>query len=116
MQSVKITKELLSYSGSAYSKYRCHLEKLEEDEAKQVASRKRKTEEDEIAEMKIKRTRLLADASALEKSANEKAEEAEKKGKLTLIAESNALRKRSREKRAAIDELDKALALKQSKS
>lgn len=112
-RSLKI--ELLSYASSAYSKYRCHLEKLKEDKEKQVASQKRKAEDDEIAKMKIKRSRLLADASALEKSANEKAEEAEKKGKLPLIAESNALRKRSQEKRAAIEELDKALALKEKK-
>jgi hypothetical protein len=50
----------------------------------------------------------------LQRSADLKAEEAEKKGKLTLIAESNALRKRSQEKRKKAEELDELIQEKSS--
>lgn len=113
--AVPITKELLSYASSAYSKYQAFLEHQKRERGQEAAAQKREAENDELQELKKKRSCLMADAEALETAANKKAEEAENKGKLTLISQSNALRKRGQEKRAAANDLEKLIAEKSAK-
>ena len=59
---------------------------------------------------KKKRAQLQNDVTSLKKTADQKAEDAERHGKLSFISESNALRKRAKERIEEIKELGKQLA------
>jgi hypothetical protein len=108
-----ITKELLTYCSSARKKYQDYLDEERSNKEKEKASAKRKAAKQDIDDLKAKRKCLEKDRDHLEKSANQKAEEAEKKMNLPLLTESNALRRRAREKAEEMKKLDKQIKEKE---
>ncbi|MCK5814301.1 MAG: hypothetical protein KAH03_08580, partial [Cocleimonas sp.] len=85
---VPLTKELLSYASSARSKYEQYLEELKRQKETEKQTLKRKATDKEVDELKTKRNRLQTDIVSMEKSADMKALDAEKYGRLPLLAES----------------------------
>lgn len=73
---------------------------------------KRKAITDELDDLKKKRTRMEADISALQKSADEYAEKAEATSKLTFITKSNSFRRTAKEKKVSLLEIEKQVDAK----
>lgn len=108
-----ITKELLCYASNARKMYHAYLETERAATERAKVAEKRKAEIQEIEDLKVKRQRLQKDVDFLEKSANEKADEAEKKGCLPLLTQSNALRRGAREKKEEMAKLDEQIKNKE---
>ena len=64
---------------------------------------------DDIVEIKAKKKRLEDDIETLTKSAEEYADQAESKGKVTLITKSNALRRSAKEKIETLGTIEKEI-------
>ena len=103
---VSLTKELLSYPSSARSKYEQHLGDLKRRKVAGNQALKRKAKDKEVDELKTKRSRLETDVASMETSAEKKALDAEKYGRLALLAESNAIRRSIKDKMTAVKELE----------
>ena len=103
---VSLTKELLSYPSSARSKYEQHLGDLKRRKVAGNQALKRKAKDKEVDELKTKRSRLETDVASMEISAEKKALDAEKYGRLALLAESNAIRRSIKDKMTAVKELE----------
>lgn len=103
---VSLTKELLSYTSSARSKYEHHLGDLKRRKVAENQALKRKAKDKEVDELKTKRSRLETDVASMEISAEKKALDAEKYGRLALLAESNAIRRSIKDKMTAVKELE----------
>ncbi|KAJ8375217.1 hypothetical protein SKAU_G00057970 [Synaphobranchus kaupii] len=83
---VQITKELLTSAAGARQKYCAYLDEQKRERSRKTLAMKRKSLMDELGELKKKGARVEADASALEKAADEYANKAETTSKLTFIA------------------------------
>ena len=103
---VSLTKELLSYASSARSKYEQHLGDLKRQRVAENQALKRKAKDKEVDELKTKRSRLETDVASMEISAEQKALDAEKYGRLALLVESNAIRRSIKDKMTAVKELE----------
>lgn len=112
---VPLTKELMASVASARTKYRIYLE--DERKKKQSATQglKRKAVQEEIEDLKKKRTVLTEVCLSLQTDADQLAEQAEgKSGSLMaqLITKSNTLRRRRKEKLNELVQTEKLLESK----
>ena len=103
---VSLTKELLSHTSSARSKYEQHLGDRKRQKAAENQALKRKVKVKEVDDLKTKRSRLETDVASMEISAEKKALDTEKYGRLALLAESNAIRRSVKDKMTAVKELE----------
>lgn len=106
---VAISKELLLSAGGARQRYHAYLDEQKRVSKQDAVDLKRKELSDELQGLKKKRAILEADVSALEKSADELSEKAEKTSSLTFISKSNSFRRTAKEKRAALVKIDKQI-------
>ena len=87
-----LSKELLASASAGRQRYAAYLDEQKKLSQHQEQSRKRKAICEEIVAAKHKKKRLEEDIQELQKSADDLAMEAEKKGKLSFITKSNSLR------------------------
>ena len=97
-EEVVITPELLTSAASARSRHQAYLDEERRRNAGAKRGEKRKAAEDELQELKRKRTQIKASIESMLSSADSFAEQAEEAGKITLLAKSNALRRAAKEK------------------
>lgn len=112
LNQVGITKELLLSAARARQKYHEYLDEEKRKKERQGMDLKRKAITDELDDLKKKRTRMEADISALQKSADEYAEKAEATSKLTFITKSNSFRRTAKEKKVSLLEIEKQVDAK----
>jgi len=98
LQNVSVGKPLLLAASGARQKYQQHLDEKKASLAADEKTKKRKVNEEQLQQLMAKKQRLECDITALKKSADSFADDAEKKGDLTLLAKSNSLRKTAKEK------------------
>lgn len=106
IMNVEITSALLRSVRNARAKYQEYLEKqktVKEQDAKTAVKRKR---DEELKQLREKRSRLDVDALSMDKEADKLLELAEKRSQLTLLAKANALRRGAKTKRDDIVKLD----------
>ncbi|KAK5848714.1 hypothetical protein PBY51_006306 [Eleginops maclovinus] len=111
---VPLSKPLLASVARARTRYRTHLEKRKNRDAKDQAL-KRKETEDCLQELKVKRRRVQEVSEGLARDADRLAEVAEGKAgskMADLISRSNLLRRDHEEKLAELALLDKEIAAK----
>lgn len=109
VSNVAITKELLLSAGGARQRYHRYLDEQKRVSKRDAVDLKRKELSDELQGLKKKRATIETDVFALEKSADELSEKAEKTSCLTLISKSNSFRRTAKEKRAALFNIDKQI-------
>jgi len=107
--NVPISPKMLISVSSARARYDANLEDQRHERKSKEHNMKRKTLMEELEVFKTKKRRLQTDRDALEKRADELAEEAEVTRKLTLITQSNSLRKTARNKCLEIDNINKEI-------
>jgi hypothetical protein len=107
--NVNYSKELLLSASGARSKYQHYLDKKKEEKEKNKKNARKRVIMDDIVEIKAKKKRLEDDIEALTKSAEEYADKAESKGKVTLITKSNALRRSAKEKIETLGTIEKEI-------
>ncbi|XP_051559251.1 uncharacterized protein LOC127444103 [Myxocyprinus asiaticus] len=114
---VPLTKELLNYCATAWTRYGMHLDEGKKEKTKDEQITKRKMAEDELKVLQKKRKTIHSVCETLEKDADSFAE----KAKITtgtkmaeLITKSNTLRRPYKEKREELDDLDKEIERKAS--
>lgn len=114
---VPLTKELLKYCATAWTRYRMYLDEEKRKKTKDEQMTKRKMAEDELAVLWKKRRTIHSVCETLEKDADSFAEKAESMTgtkMAELITKSNTLRRRYKEKRDELDELDNEIERKAS--
>lgn len=109
-RNVAITKQMISYARSSYNRYNQHLLEEKEKKAKEQRGKKRKAEEDAIADLQAQKVRLVDDIEALYKGVKDFAIKCEKTGNITFITQSNALREKAEQKEKALKELETDIA------
>ena len=103
---VSLTKELPSYASSARSQYEQHLGDRKIQKVAENQALKRKANDKEVDELKTKRSRLETDVASMEISAEKKALDAEKYGRLALLVKSKAIRRSIKDKTTAVKEVE----------
>lgn len=98
LDKVSITQQLLQYASQAYSHYNAYLDGEKEKQKSSEAGKKRKAAEEEIRELKKKRSNIIADISALNKSIEEYSDRAEKERSFSLLCQANGLRQKMKTK------------------
>lgn len=104
IEKVVISSQLLMSASSARHQYELYLDEEKKKKEGKQQTLKRKTEMDAIEELKKKRSALEKDIAALNKAADDFAEDAEKKRQITLITKSNSLRKTAKDKTVELQE------------
>ena len=112
LHNVEITKPMLFAAASSRHKYCLHLD--DQKKAKEEAERrqKRKAVMEELDDLKKKKRRTEDSMKALQKSADEFAEQAENKGDMTLLAKSNAMRKSAKQKQQELASVEQDIQTK----
>ena len=108
--NVDISKELLLSASSAYRKYTMYLDSKREEEKQKKAGEKRKMMEENLTEMRVKKSRLENDIEALMNEADKLSEEGEAKHSWNCIIKCNALKERAKTKRQELVALEKGMA------
>jgi isocitrate/isopropylmalate dehydrogenase len=90
------------------------LDKKKEEKEKNKKNARKRVIMDDIVEIKAKKKRLEDDIETLTTSAEEYADQAESKGKVTLITKSNALRRSAKEKKETMGTIEKELEEKRN--
>ena len=104
--NVPLTKELIASVASARSRYELYLDAERKKKLSEEQSRKRKSVLEDTEDLKTKKKRLKSDIDNLIVKADKLAEDAEKKGQITLVTQSNCLRKRSKEKEEELKKVE----------
>lgn len=103
-----MNKQLQLSASGARLKYNAYLEEEKKKSAMQ-SGQKRKAVSNEIEQLKKKKQCLINDIEAMNKSADDYAEKAEKCHDLTFVAKSNSLRRSAKEKNAELKSVNDQL-------
>lgn len=110
--NVGMTKELLQSAGCARQRYHAYLYEENKKREHTQQTKKRQVLQDEVDQMKMKRSKLQTNINALLTSADELAIEAEASDKISVLAKSNALRKAAKDKEQELKKYDKNIEKK----